>query len=311
MSRLWVCVLSGLLILTGFAVFAPGSHANPENIRIVAPGIWFREGDHDRGHCNNAIIEMKDYMVVVDANYPSGAEGVMRDIKYISPKPVKYVFDTHHHGDHIYGNALWTQAGATTVAFQGVADEIRRLEPARWRDAVTKRPDVADLHRDAPEPPRQIITEDIFVLNDGDHRIEFRSYGWGHTRGDGYVYLPKEQVLCTGDAIVNGPYNNLRDANIANWPDILARVDKLKVKFILPGHGAMGGREILIGQQDFLRDLYQAVRKGVERGSTMEEVQADLKLPGSVQAWVSAASLKQQIADVYQEIKQGKPRGDL
>jgi len=297
--------------LTGFAVFAPGSHANPENIRIVAPGIWFREGDHDRGHCNNAIIEMKDYMVVVDANYPSGAEGVMRDIKYISPKPVKYVFDTHHHGDHIYGNALWTQAGATTVAFQGVADEIRRLEPARWRDAVTKRPDVADLHRDAPEPPRQIITEDIFVLNDGDHRIEFRSYGWGHTRGDGYVYLPKEQVLCTGDAIVNGPYNNLRDANIANWPDILARVDKLKVKFILPGHGAMGGREILIGQQDFLRDLYQAVRKGVERGSTMEEVQADLKLPGSVQAWVSAASLKQQIADVYQEIKQGKPRGDL
>src|SRR5215472_303311 len=259
MRQLRALLLACFALLGGIALLVSRSDANPEIIRRIAPGVWFREGDMDAGHCNNIIIEMKDYLIVVDANYPSGARGAMADAKRISSKPVKYVFDTHHHGDHIYGNALWTQAGATTVAFQGVADEIRRLEPARWRDAVTKRPDVADLHRDAPEPPRQIITEDIFVLNDGDHRIEFRSYGWGHTRGDGYVYLPKEQVLCTGDAIVNGPYNNLRDANIANWPDVLARVDKLKVKFLLPGHGTMGGREILMGQQDFLRALYQAV----------------------------------------------------
>jgi glyoxylase-like metal-dependent hydrolase (beta-lactamase superfamily II) len=254
---------------------------------------------------------MKDYMVVVDANYPSGAVSVMRDIKFMSSKPVKYVLDTHHHGDHIYGNALWTQAGATTVAFQGVADEMKRLEPSRWLDAVKARPDVADLHRDTPEPPKQIVTEDTFVLNDSDHRTEFRHFGWGHTRGDGYVYLPREQVLCTGDAAVNGPYNNLRDANIANWPEVLASLEKLRVKVVLPGHGQMGGREILMGQDDFLRELYQAVRKGVERGASLEEIQAGLKLPSGVQAWVKEDSLKRQTADVYQEITQGKPRGDL
>jgi glyoxylase-like metal-dependent hydrolase (beta-lactamase superfamily II) len=311
MPRLYICILTGVLIWSGFAVFAPQSHANPENIRIVAPGIWFREGDRDHGHCNNIIIEMKDYMVVVDANFPSGAAGVMRDLKYISPKPVKYVFDTHHHGDHTYGNALWTQAGATTVAFQGVADEMRRLEPARWLQAVKTRPDVADLHRDAPEPPKQIVTEDLFVVNDGDRRIEFRSFGWGHTRGDGYVYLPKEQVLCTGDAAVNGPYNYFGDANIANWPDVLAKVGKLRIKFVLPGHGLMGGREILAGQEQFLRDLYQTVRKSMEAGASLEEIQGGLKLPSAVAGWVSEASLKQQAADVYQEIKAGKPRGEL
>ena len=95
-----------------------------------------RQGDLDQyGHCNNIVIEMKDYLLVVDANYPSGARALMADIKTISSKPVKFVFDTHHHGDHAYGNPLWTQAGATTFAYRGVAEEMRRYEPARWRAA--------------------------------------------------------------------------------------------------------------------------------------------------------------------------------
>src|SRR5579872_7019738 len=86
MVRLQVCFILGLFVWTGFAVFAPPSRAGSETIHIVSPGIWFREGDHDQGHCNNVVIEMKDYLVIVDANYPSGAEGVMRDVKYMSPK---------------------------------------------------------------------------------------------------------------------------------------------------------------------------------------------------------------------------------
>lgn len=301
----------GLSIWGVFAMLPAPAEAQGGSIKIVAPGIWFREGDHDRGYCNNVIIEMKDYMVVVDANYPGGATNVMRDLKYISPKPVKYVFDTHHHGDHSYGNVLWTRAGAATVAFQGMADEMKRLEPARWLDAVKTRPDVADLHLDAPELPTQVVKDDTFVLNDAERRVEFRFFGWGHTRGDGYVYLPKEQVLATGDAVVNGAFNNLRDANIANWPDVLTKVDKLRIKFVLPGHGPMGGHEVLAGQQQFLRELYQAVKKAADKGESLEVIQASLKLPSSVSNWVSEASLKRQAADVYEEIKAGKPRGEL
>jgi len=65
-----------------------------------------------QGHSNNVIIEMKDYLIVVDANFPSGARLAMADAKRLSPKPVKYVFITHHHGDHDYGAAVWTAAGA-------------------------------------------------------------------------------------------------------------------------------------------------------------------------------------------------------
>src|SRR6476469_3004840 len=50
------------------------------------------------------------------------------------------------------GNPIWTEAGATTLAYKGVADEMKRYEPARWQAAAKERPDVGELHRDAPEP---------------------------------------------------------------------------------------------------------------------------------------------------------------
>ena len=307
--RAWL--LLGFTMLAGIALFVARSDANPETIRLVVPGVWFREGDLDQGHCNNVIIEMKDYMIVVDANYPSGARATMTDVKRISKKPVKYVFDTHHHGDHIYGNLLWTQEGATTLAFQGVSDEMKRLEPARWLAAAKSRPDVGDLHVDAPEPPKQNITQSDFVLNDGQRKVEFRHLGWAHTRGDGFVYLPREGVLCTGDTVVNGPHNNLMDANIANWPAVLRAADKLRPKFVLPGHGLNGGRELITGQDQFLTELYRAVKTGVDSGKSLEQLQATINLPPAVASWVGDASFKGQIKDTYQEIKQGKPRGDI
>src|ERR1041385_8030818 len=143
-------------LLGGVALFVSRSDAKPETVRMIAPGVWFREGDlEDQGHCNNIIIEMKDYLIVVDANFPSGARGAMADAKRLSSKPVKYVFDTHHHGDHLYGNVVWTQAGATTIAFKGVAEELKRLEPGRWIEAAKNRKDMQETRKDAAEPPEQ------------------------------------------------------------------------------------------------------------------------------------------------------------
>lgn len=309
--RLRAFLVLGFAALGCLALFVSRSDANPETVRLVTPGVWFREGDMEQGHCNNVIIEMKDYLIVVDANYPSGARNTLEDTKRISRKPVKYVFDTHHHGDHLYGNPIWTQAGATTLAFKQVGEEIKRFEPARWAAAARNRPDVAELKREGPEPPKQDINEPMYVLNDGARKVEFHHFGWAHTKGDGFVYLPKEQVLATGDAVVNGPHNNTADGNIGNWPTVLRTAAKLKIKFVLPGHGAMGGRELITGQEQFMVELHKAVKEGIDSGKKLEDLQASVKLPASVDTWVSPGSLKSQIKDAYQEITQGKPRGDI
>jgi glyoxylase-like metal-dependent hydrolase (beta-lactamase superfamily II) len=54
------------------------------------------------------------------------------------------------------------------------------------------------------------------------------------------VYIPEAKVLCTGDAIVNGPYNYTADGNIANWPEVVRKAQKLDVQYVLPGHGPSG-----------------------------------------------------------------------
>ncbi len=316
-------------MLAGFAALLPlgvgfaitRGDAQPNTVKQIAPGVWFREGDLvNQDHCNNVIIEMKDYLIVVDANFPSGARLAMADAKKLSPKPVKYVFDTHHHGDHTYGNAVWTGMGAVTIAYQGVAEEMKRNEPARWKmTSMKERKDVADLHRDTPEPPQQTFTDSPHVITDGTRRVEFYNFGWAHTRGDGMVYLPRERVLCTGDAAVNGPYNFTADGNIGNWPKVLDGALKLKVDHVLPGHGPAGGKEVLEGQRAFMIELRKAVQAEVASGKKLEDLVktssgkkvAMLQLPDSVKNWVSADSLPDQVKDTYNEVTAGKPAGDL
>jgi glyoxylase-like metal-dependent hydrolase (beta-lactamase superfamily II) len=303
-------ILPLFLALGALALFVSRTDAKPETIAQIAPGVWFREGDlKNLGHCNNIVIEMKNYLIVVDANFPSGARATMADVKRVSSKLVKYVFDTHHHGDHSYGNAVWTDAGATTLAYRGVAEEMLRYEPARWRQAEKERKDVADMHRPSVEPPKQTFAGNQFVLDDGARKVEFHFFGWAHTRGDGFVYLPKERILCTGDAVANGPYNYTADGNIANWPEVIRAAQKLKVKTVLPGHGVPGGPELLEGQALFMVELRTAVKSAVDQGGKPADL-AKLQLPDSVRNWVGDG-LPQQAKDAYEEITQGKPHGEI
>lgn len=312
------CLVVVFAALGTLALYSSRGESHPETMRQIAPGVWFREGDLKKyGHSNNTVIEMKDYLIVVDANFPSGARAAMADIKKVTSKPVKYVFDTHHHGDHAYGNAVWTKAGAITLAHQNVAAEMQRLEPKRWQEAQS-RPDVKELKLATAEPPKQTF-EKTFTLDDGVRRVEFLHFGWAHTRGDGFLHLPKEHIVCTGDAVVNGPYNYTGDAHVGNWPNVVRAVQKLNAKTVLPGHGLPGGPEVLVGQAAFFVELRKAVEGEIRRGKKLEDLvqtkggqptSTAVKLPASVSNWVGDF-LATQVNDTYLELTKNQPRGAM
>jgi glyoxylase-like metal-dependent hydrolase (beta-lactamase superfamily II) len=278
----------------------------------IARGVWFMTGDSAKGYSNTAVIEMRDYLIVVDANYPGRAKELLQITKQLSPKPVRYVFDTHAHGDHSYGNSVWTAAGATTMAFKGVTDEMNRWEPTRWRNALPKRPDLQATGETDVQRPQMSISGDKLVLNDGTREVDFLFLGWGHTPGDGYVWLPADGVLVTGDAAVNGPRNKLLDAYIANWPKALDKAIALAPQHVLPGHGDAGGVEILTGQKQFLVDLYAAVKAQADAGKKPADM--TIELPKPDQWWFPDArpDLRQQdIETVYLEITSHAPAGSI
>ena len=313
-----VHILATFLFLAGIAFVKAHGDGQIEKLAQITQGVWFWQGDLEKhGHCNNIVIEMRDYLIVVDANFPSGARAVIADIKKVNSKPVKYVFDTHHHGDHAYGNPVWTREGAITLAHRNVAEEIKKYEPKRWQEAQS-RPDVKELGLATAEPPKQTFDKS-FRLDDGARRVDFLHFGWAHTRGDGFVHLPKEGILCTGDAVVNGAYNYTGDAHVGNWPNVVRAAQKLGAKTILPAHGAPAGPELLTGQAQFFTELVNVVKGEISRGKKLEDLvklsggqpqSTSIQLSAAVSNWVGKG-LAGQVQDVYLELTKKQPRGAL
>ena len=267
------------IVLTVLLLAAPAAVAQINTVQTLAPGVYFHEGDIRRGHSNNGWIVFDDFVLVIEANFPSGARVVMPKIKETSDKPVRFAFNTHHHGDHAYGNQVWADAGATIVANEGVLAEMKTAEtgffggaPGRWEDAAKNRPDVAESKL---KPPTLLFPRELF-FDDGRHRVELRWLGVAHTKGDGFVWLPKEKILYTGDACVNGAYNYLADGNVTEWIKTLEAAKKLGAEKICPGHGPVGGPEVLVDQQNYFVEFQKRIKALVDARRTPAEVKAAL-----------------------------------
>lgn len=258
------------MLLAAGLLFHAAARAEVGKAQEVAPGVWFHEGDVGRrGHCNNGWIVFRDYVLVIDANFPSGAQDVIPKIRAVTDKPIRFVFDTHHHGDHAYGNQVWADLGATVVAHEGVLEQMKKFEtgafggaPGGWENTAKNRPDVAAtrLH------PPTVVFPRVMSFDDGRHRVELHHLGVAHTRGDGFAWLPGERVLFTGDACVNGPYNYMGDGDSARWIDTLRAARRLNPLVVCPGHGLVGGPEILDQQLEYFVTLQAEVRLLVHRG---------------------------------------------
>lgn len=280
----------------------------------IAEDVYFHEGDlKGKGHCNNGWIVFADYVLVIDANFPSGALEVIPKIRSVTDKPIRFAFDTHHHGDHAYGNQVWVENGATPVAHAGVLEEMKKYEtglfgnkPGRWEDTAKGRKDVAASKL---KPPSVLYNKDM-IFDDGKHRVELHHFGVAHTRGDGFAWLPKERILFTGDACVNGPHNFMGDGDSGEWIKTLEAAKKLKPKLICPGHGPMGGPELLDDQQSYFTELRKHVKKYARKKpeevkEAVEEIKSAILKQERIARYVGNM-FASQVEKVYTEMG-GKP----
>src|SRR5258708_30980319 len=82
----------------------------------IAPGVFYRAADRPKNIIANAgWVVFRDYVLVIDANFPWGARAILDDVRKTTTKPIPYVFDTHYHGDHAFGNSICVDAGDTII----------------------------------------------------------------------------------------------------------------------------------------------------------------------------------------------------
>lgn len=305
-----------LSITTVAVVLVSQRHAAGQlnTVKEVAPGVYFHEGDlRGKGHCNNGWVIFNDYVLVLDANFPSGAREIIPKIKAQTSKPIRFAFDTHHHGDHAYANQVWIDNGAVPVAHENVVSEMRKYDtglfggpPGRWESEAKEREDLRSTRLAAPS----LLYRDLMVFDDGTHRVELRYFGIGHTHGDGFAWLPKERILFTGDAAVNGPFNYMGDGDSRAWIDTLAKAQALGATVIAPGHGPLGDGGVLEAQRQF----FVAMRGEVEKRRDLPPERLHAEVPAIRAALAKThptyvesgdkpvTGFEAQVAQVYREL---------
>lgn len=267
---------------------APARTAKAGDADLLAPDIYFHQGDvsdNADAVCNNGWIIFQDYVLVIDANFPAGAKLVISKIRGMTDKPIRFAFDTHHHGDHAYGNQVFVENGGVPVAHTGVIEEMRRYEtgyyggkPGSWEQAAKGR---ADVKNSKLKPPSVLFSKDL-IFDDGKHRVELMHLGVAHTHGDALAWLPKEKILFTGDVCVNGPYNYVGDGDVGKWVTTLDAARKLGAKVVCTGHGPRSDATVLDDQQAFFKALREQVGRQMagkgpdEAKGQMESIRASL-----------------------------------
>jgi glyoxylase-like metal-dependent hydrolase (beta-lactamase superfamily II) len=253
-----------------------------DEVREIAPGVFFRYSSisaSDKnvpfGGSNETWIVFKDFVVVVDANFPKEAADIIAAIKKTTDKPIKYVLDTHHHGDHAYGNAVWAKEGAKIVSHKNCARLLETKGPQEWKQAARDRKDLAESELKQVD----ISFDDKHVIDDDTQRVEFIFLGHAHTPGDAVAYLPKHGILCTGDACVNGAFNYMGHSNSASWIKVLEKMKGLGPKLVCPGHGPLTGPEVIDKEKRYFTELRDHVQKGIDANKSLADITKSFDLP--------------------------------
>ena len=258
------------------------SHADLEEKKVtfsqISEHAWAYTAEGDP---NTGIIIGDDAVLVADTQAtPAMAADVIRRIREVTDKPIKYVVLTHYHAVRVLGASAYKpqQILASQDTYdlivergeQDKASEIGRF-PRLFSNVETVPPGMTW--------PTMTFTGKM-TLWLGKLEVQLLQLGRGHTKGDTVVWLPGERALLSGDLVEFGATPYAGDAYFKDWPKTLENLAALKPKALVPGRGAAltTPEDVTKGlseTRDFISDVYANVQKGVDAGKDLNAVYKD------------------------------------
>lgn len=313
----------GLFLPLLLALLAPvvSAQTGPYQVKELAPGVYavLREPPGRLSDSNVLVIINAEDVVVVDANIlPASAQEVVTEIKRLTPKPVRYVINTHWHSDHHYGNHVYQAAYPGVEFIQHV--ETRRLVlerdvPVLPNNVKTEYPAIIERYKTAlatgktstgadvtpdlrksveeviplyqqfvdqmgktPIVPGTLLVRDSLVLLRGERTIVVKHLGRGNTPGDLVVHLPKERIVAAGDLDV-APIPFAYYSHLGDWPTTLRQLKTLDVATIMPGHGPLQSDWTYVDQLiALIESTWTQVKAAVDAGADLEATRKRMNL---------------------------------
>jgi len=286
---------------------APTAPANLFDIHKAAEDVYFAQA-HPRAiiNCNAAIFVRSQDVVVVDSHsLPSSAAALLAQIKReVTPKPVRYLINTHFHADHTQGNHAYRVTGHPVDIISTIPTKklLEYLALTRLKDSIdavpqqieelTKRSEAssspaekafcADQIRQLREYQSEmkdftlelptITFDDSYLLKDPAFDLHLSFHGRAHTAGDLFVYCPQHSALATGDAS-HCFLPNIADGYPRLWPATIDEVARIGFNHFLGGHGPMqSNNTAMLNQRNFIEELVEKVEAGKKAGRSLDEM---------------------------------------
>ena len=293
-----------------FAADAKTSDKDLFELKPVADGVYAAiAAPRYKVNSNAAVILTNDGVIVVDSHSkPSAAFALYREIQAITKQPIRKVINTHFHWDHWQGNQVYAEANpdleiitsertrenlvSPNSGMGGVGFIEKQLvsvpeEIAKLKDDISRATSpeqklrlesnlqqteayLEELKQLKPALPTRTVSTSV-TLHERGREIQILTLGRGHTDGDVFIYLPKEKVVATGDALIDWmPFMN--DGFPEDWVQTLNALEKFDFKQIIPGHGEVASREHLAFFRGYLTDLIGAVKQASADGANLDEM---------------------------------------
>jgi glyoxylase-like metal-dependent hydrolase (beta-lactamase superfamily II) len=258
-------LLLSFLFLVEFVAFSQINSLKSNNSKFlkVESNIYVIEGQGG----NIGMIYGNDGILLIDDQFEEGVPSLLKDIKNISKKPIKYLVNTHHHDDHTGGNALIAKEG--TIIFSH--DNVRNRIEEKIKSSNDKKIDTDIL---------PIITvSDNMTFHFNDEKILVFHVHKAHTDGDMMVYFTNSNVLHTGDIFFNEKYPFIDLDSGGSLKGVLNALDKILMiadenTKIIPGHGKLASINDVKYTRSMLNYLINRVKHFVVNLKTEDEIVA-------------------------------------
>jgi glyoxylase-like metal-dependent hydrolase (beta-lactamase superfamily II) len=274
-------LLSLFLLFSFGLLFAQDQDFSKVQMKVtkVAGNIYMLEGAG--GNIGASVGD--DGIVIVDDQYAPLADKIRAALKGITDKPVRFVINTHYHGDHTGGNGVF-QKEAPVIAQDNVR---KRLEAGGTAGNLGS---VKFEFKPADKDALPIITfdHDVTVHLNGED-IRALHYPHGHTDGDSVIFFPKSNVVHMGDDFVRYGFPFIDLGGGGSVEGMIAALEEIIPKLpadvkVIPGHGAISNLDDVRQYVAMLKDTRAAVEKGVKQGKTLDQLKQE-KVLAPWQKW--------------------------
>lgn len=297
-------------------------------VKQLAEGVYAAIAKHGQGAWSNAgIVDLGDELLVFDAlSTPTAAMELRKQAEEITGKRVKYLVNSHYHGDHVFGNQVFEDVTIISTEltrkwFQEknvihdvkkeqeemvqylyiLQSKIENMTDPILKDSLSYQ--YEEMSKILADLPRlkvvlsSLVFENHLVIHGSKRTVQLHCLGGGHTPSDTFLYVPHEKIAFMGDIVTEELHVPIYQPE--EFFNILREVNKMKIEKVVPGHGDIGTIQLCETLENYISFLIEEAKKAHKDKLTLEDFISRFSIPSEYRNWKGVSGINGNLTMVY------------